>query len=164
MSISTAEGRGPAHPDFTLGLSHFQAGEYREALACFRKADFEAGRDDLHRHCYTSYHGLTLVCLGDPGGLALCRAAVDRDELDVELFRNLALAELQARNRRRAVAALGRGLAVDPEDPTLLELRRQLGVRRLPLVPFLGRDHLVNRFLGKLTYRRRGRGPSAGGG
>ncbi|MHB1240292.1 MAG: hypothetical protein ACYC18_07300, partial [Gammaproteobacteria bacterium] len=99
MSITTADGRDSAHPDFAAGLSHFQAGEYREALACFRKADFEARRDDHHRHRYTSYHGLTLVCLGDPGGLALCRAAVDSDELDVGLFRNLALAELQTQHR-----------------------------------------------------------------
>jgi len=35
-----------------------------------------------------------------------------------------------------------------------LKLRRDMGVRRNPCLPFLRRENLLNKWLGKVTYRR----------
>lgn len=146
---------GAPDAQFLRGLSRLRAQDYRGAATAFRKAASAAGRDHRQRHRYASFHGLALVHLGDPGGLARCRGAAAADELDVVLLRNLALAELRAGHRRRALTALHRGLAVDPREPELLRLRSDLGTRRRPILRFLNRDHPLNRLLGRVTYRRR---------
>ena len=155
MATTSGGPDGPIHPDFLRGLARWRAGDYQGAAVCFRKAEGVADRRHRQRHRYASFHGLALVHLGDPGGLALCRGAAAADELDVVLLRNLTLAELRAGHRRRALAALQRGLAVDPREPELLRLRCSLGTRRRPVLGFLGRDHPLNRLLGRVTYRRR---------
>lgn len=55
------------------------------------------------------------------------------------------------------------GLEVDPGSLELLELQRELGVRRTPVVGFLDRGNPLNRLLGGMRHLfvpRRGAAPS----
>ncbi|MEK7703699.1 MAG: hypothetical protein AAB426_01975 [Myxococcota bacterium] len=59
--------------------------------------------------------------------------------------------------KREAIALLRQGLtcptAGDPATEQIQAILRQLGVRRRPPLPFLHRDHRLNKYLGKLLGR-----------
>jgi tetratricopeptide (TPR) repeat protein len=85
-------------------------------------------------------------------GLSLCEHALRVEPGEPENYVNLARTLLLMNRRRKALGILNRGLALAPEDPALLDVRLALGVRRSPVVPFLDRDHLVNRLLGRVRH------------
>jgi hypothetical protein len=143
---------------FRRGLERWHSHDLRGALDCFRQLDQRADREDAYGNLYTSYHGVALVYTGDISGLNLCRQAASVERFQPDVFCNLALAEHKLNHRRRAYQAMMRGLKLDPRHPGLQQLRSQMGVRRRPALPFLARNNLVNRMLGRMTYRRRGPG------
>ncbi len=143
-----------AREDYRLGLAFFRRRQWRSAARHFGLADRKSRRDDDHANLYRSYHGLSLIYCGDVSGLNLCRHAAGVENIKPGVFVNLVLAELRFRHRRRAWEALCRGFDVDPDNPQLRKLARKMGVRRRPCLPFLKRAHPLNKWLGKVTYRR----------
>ena len=97
-------------------------------------------------------YGHAAVGHGYKEGLRLCRIGVRRDGFEPENYVNLARTCLLRNRRQLAVKTLNRGLRISPGHRGLLELRRNLGIRRRPLLPFLNRTHSLNRFLGRLHY------------
>jgi tetratricopeptide (TPR) repeat protein len=85
-------------------------------------------------------------------GLKLCQHAVRLEFYQAENFLNLARTQLLARHRRAAVRAVAEGLRIEPDNAALLELQRELGVRRSPVLPFLGRGNPLNLLLGRLRH------------
>ena len=143
-----------ARSEYDLGLALFKKKQFRSAMRHFSQAEHKCSRDDVHLQCYKSWHGLSLVYSGDISGLNLCRHAASNEHIDATVFQNLALAELKLRHRKRACAAVKRGLSVDPKHRGLLKLRRTMGTRRQPCLVFLDRNNPLNKWLGKITYRR----------
>jgi len=148
--------------EYQLGLEFFRKQHWKTAARHFGLADQKSGRHDVHQHLYRSYHGLSLVYCGDVSGLNLCRHAAAKETLQATVFRNLALAEIRFRHRKRACAAVRLGLQLDPAHAGLLQLRCDMGVRRNPCLPFLRRENLLNKWLGKATYRNVRRGLASG--
>jgi hypothetical protein len=144
--------------EYQLGLAFFRMKRWKTAARHFELAEQKSGRHHVRQRLYRSYHGLSLVYSGDVSGLNLCRHTAAKEQIKAEVFHNLALAELRCRHRKRAWTAVRRGLRLNPAHAGLLELRREMGVRRAPCLPFLSRDHLLNKWLGKATYRRARRG------
>ena len=144
--------------EYQLGLAFFRMKRWKTAARHFQLADQKCGRHDVRQRLYRSYHGLSLVYSGDISGLNLCRHTAAREKIKAGVFRNLALAELCFSHRKRAWIAVEIGLRLNPAHAGLLELRRDMGVRRAPCLPFLSRDNLLNKWLGKATYRRAARG------
>jgi len=144
--------------EYQLGLAFFRKQHWKTAARHFGLADQKSGRHDVHEHLYRSYHGLSLVCSGDVSGLNLCRHAAAKETIQATVFQNLALSEIRFRHRKRACAAIRLGLQLDPAHTGLLKLRREMGVRRNPCLPFLRRENLLNKWLGKATYRKTMRG------
>jgi hypothetical protein len=70
-----------------------------------------------------------------------------------ELALNQARVAISLGQRDRAIRALERGMEAIPDEPSLLRARLTLGRRRPPMVPFLPRSSLLNRWLGKLRHR-----------
>ena len=140
--------------EYQLGLAFFRKRHWKTAARHFGLADQKSGRHDVRQHLYRSYHGLSLVYCGDVSGLNLCRHAAAKEAIKATVFYNLALAEIRFRHRKRACTAVRRGLELNPAHAGLLKLRREMGVRRDPCLPFLRRDNLLNKWLGKATYRR----------
>jgi len=140
-------------PEFREGLVFLAEGDHENALDSFARADHKTTRDDVYKNKYQSFHGLMLVHAGQSKGIELCRSASANECFDGDVFYNQARAELELDHRRQAVMALRRGLSFDRSHPDLLRLRQRLGVRRGLVIPFLGRDNIFNKFLGKITYQ-----------
>ena len=141
-------------PEFREGIAHLAEGDHDKALNYFALADHKTSRNDVNKNKYQSYHGLMLVYAGQSKGIELCREASARECFDGDVFYNQARAELELEHRRQAVVALRRGLNFDRTHPDLLRLRQRLGIRRGLVLPFLDRDNMFNKLLGKLSYQR----------
>ncbi|MFQ5643326.1 MAG: hypothetical protein ACE5FQ_06470 [Thiogranum sp.] len=143
-----------ASEEYQLGLAFFKKKKWKTAARHFSQADRKSRRTDENYHLYTSCHGLALVYCGDVSGLNFCRHAAAAEKINATVFQNLALAELHLRHRRRACDAVSAGLELDARHSGLLKMRRKMGVRRRPCVPFLKRNNPFNRWLGRITYHR----------
>ena len=143
-----------AQQEYQLGLAFFRMKHWKTAALHFGLADQRTSRNHVNEHLYRSYHGLSLVYSGDISGLNLCRHAAANETIQAQVFHNLARAEIHFRHRKRACDAVSRGLQHDPLHVGLLTLRSEMGVRRNPCIPFLRRENLLNKWLGKATYRK----------
>jgi hypothetical protein len=92
-------------------------------------------------------------------GLALCEHAVKIEFYQPDNQLNLARTQLLNGNRKRALEAVERGLKIDREHHELLELKREMGSRRRPVLGFLGRDNFLNVFLGRLRHSMSSKSP-----
>ncbi|TCK17527.1 hypothetical protein DFR30_0759 [Thiogranum longum] len=143
-----------ARDEYQLGIAFFHKKQWRTATRHFSQAEHKCSRDDVHLQCYKAWHGVSLVYSGDVSGLNLCRHAAANENIDATVFQNLALAELKLRHRKRACGAVKRGLMIDPKHRGLLKLHKNMGARRQPCLVFLDRNNPLNKWLGKVTYRR----------
>lgn len=102
-----------------------------------------------------SFYGFLLGTVGKrpADGLALCREAVADHFWEPRVYEHLARLELAIGERKHALEATERGLALAPEDRDLLQFRTQLGVRQAPPIRFLHRSHPINVFFGRLRRR-----------
>jgi hypothetical protein len=85
-------------------------------------------------------------------GLKLCKRAIEIEFYNADNFFNLARMHVLLRQRKEAIAAIEQGLKVDPEHRGLQEMHDQMGPRRDPVLRKLSRDHVLNRFLGKVRH------------
>jgi tetratricopeptide (TPR) repeat protein len=85
----------------------------------------------------------------------LCKRAIELQFYNVDHYANLARVYVAAGNRKKAIEAIEQGLKPHPEDETLLEVRRHLGVRAKPPVPFLDRAHPINVTLGQARHAKK---------
>lgn len=122
-------------------------------------ASFErAYRRDARDPRFKSWYGLTLVVVEKNSNLGaqLCDQAV-RAGADPELLLNVARVHLALNQRDRVLQVVAQGLARWPDDPGLRAAREALGMRLQPVLPFLSREHPINRLLGRLRHRWRAR-------
>jgi tetratricopeptide (TPR) repeat protein len=85
----------------------------------------------------------------------LCKLAIELQFYNADHYANLARVYIAAGNRKKAIEAIEQGLKSHAEDETLLEVRRQLGVRAKPPVPFLDRAHPINVTLGQARHAKK---------
>lgn len=85
---------------------------------------------------------------------ALCREAIEEDP--GSSIHYLLLGRIQLLNDRKqdAIRTFRNGLLRE-KNRSIKEELNQLGVRKYPVISSLPREHLVNRFLGKLLTRLR---------
>ena len=154
---------------FRLGRAALSKRRPREAAGHFQRAmhrERELGvlRPQMR---YLSFYGLSMAAGHKPDRQAIscCEQAASHDETDVELLLNLARVYYLAALPTRALSAIERGLRVDPDNGGLRTLLLKVDRRAPPLVPGLGRDHPLNRSLGRLRAalfpRRRPSGPDS---
>lgn len=152
---STVQDEIKLHADFVQGQRYFQQGDLAAALAGFKSAHQVTADHDVHSTLYMSFLGLVQVLLNDVSGLNLCRRAAREETHRGDVFENLARAELKLGHRKQAWDALRRGLKLDKGHAGLRALQIEMGARRHPALAFLDRDNLLNRLIGKFTYRPR---------
>jgi tetratricopeptide (TPR) repeat protein len=85
----------------------------------------------------------------------LCKLAIELQFYNADHYANLARVYVAAGNRKKAIDAIEQGLKSHAEDETLLKVRRQLGVRAKPPVPFLDRAHPINVTLGQARHAKK---------
>ena len=100
-----------------------------------------------------SYYGLAQVLNANENGLLLCRDAASKEMVEGDVFLNLACAELESNNRKRAIEAIQHGMKIDENNARLKRACAMLDCRRKCWLGFLSRDHKLNRFLGRLKRR-----------
>jgi len=98
-------------------------------------------------------HGLARIERRIDDGVTLCRRAVREGFGDAKNHALLVETLWLAKRRGEAMNALEEGLLLAHDPKSLLLLRQTLERRRPPVVSAISRDHLVNRWLGKITYR-----------
>ena len=137
------------------GIEHGRQGEWTEALYWLSLAAEESTDDRQLPPVFYAYlgHGIARFQGKFTDGLRLCQRAADLDLLQPEACRLLAETFLLGGDRRSAIDAVERGLEIDVADQQLLALKDQLGDRRQPVLTFLPRHHVVNRYLGRLRHR-----------
>lgn len=144
----------PADPNQTLvlGIRACSEGEWRDGLTYLSQLEHQGSGDNSLPSRFYSYFGHAVArCEGRRrDGIAMCLHAVEREPFQPVNYLNLARSYLLVRNRRKAMEALQRGLAIDATHRGLLHLRRELGLRRRRPIPFLARENRLNRFLGLL--------------
>ncbi len=146
------DSNGKAEDHFGQGLAALEIGEYEAALDRFRSAHRRSPGSPRVR----SYYGL---CLGlaerrFEEALALCRSAAKEEFFNPVLYHNLARVHLAFGFKAEGIRYLRRGLMIDPDDELIQQSLVALGVRREPILRFLRRRHLINRWFGRLYSRR----------
>lgn len=139
-----------------MGITAARASSYERGLIFLAEAYHHLSRDQ-HRLSgpLLSYYGL---CLALHRGrireaAEFCGLGVEKDRYNADVHHNMARVWMAGRSRRKAVESLERGLALDPKHTGLLLLRRELGARKTPVLPFLHRDNPLNISLGRLRAR-----------
>jgi len=143
---------------------------YKRAKDALKEGDYEAAEQDFklaldstHEHIglsndgqyniLRSYYGLTLVLNSNEDGLSLCRAAASDEHLNGDVFLHLACAELANNNRNRAIDVIQHGMKIDPAHVRLKRACARMGCRKKCCLGFLPREHLLNRFFGRMMRR-----------
>jgi len=140
-----------AEQHFCRGEAELEAGRHAAALDHFRAAH----RLDPTSARFRSFYGL---CIGleesrFDRALELCRAAAKEEFFNPVLYHNLARVHLVFGFKAEAIRYLRRGLMIDPANAAIRAALGQLGVRRRPVLAFLRRRHLLNRWFGRLLRR-----------
>ena len=101
-----------------------------------------------------SFFGLCLALVQKKykTGMELCKRAIDLEFYNGDHHANLARVYIARGDRKKAVEIAEAGLKVVPDHEDLLEVRKQLGVRARPAVPFLDRKNPVNVSLGQARH------------
>ncbi len=136
-----------------LGIECCRRGDWNEGLRYLGKLAEGGESSDLPGVFYSYLgYGIALCQKRVDEGLKLCQHSIKVEFYEVENYVNLARTCLLARDRRKAVRAVLGGLKIDPHHPELLVLYRELGIRSLPVLPFLDRQNPVNQLLGRIRH------------
>ncbi len=128
----------------------FKTGRTLEALAFSEKA-FNLEPDNSK---YQSFLG---VCIAYERGVVkeaieLCQKALEVNPLKSENYLNLGKVYLRTGYKTKAVDIFREGLKVEKDAEIIAELQA-LGLRKKNIVPFLDRNHFVNKYLGVICSR-----------
>jgi tetratricopeptide (TPR) repeat protein len=104
-----------------------------------------------------SYFGLTIALMQKKfkPAIDLCRRAVELEFYNGDHYANLARVYLAAGNRKKAYETIEQGLKLVPEHDYILTVRKNMGVRSRPVVPFLDRSHPINVSLGQARHAKK---------
>jgi tetratricopeptide (TPR) repeat protein len=106
-----------------------------------------------------SYFGLCLALVQRKikPAIDLCKRAIELQFYNVDHYANLAGVYVAAGHRKKAIETIDQALKSHPDDEALLEVRRQLGIRSRPPVPFLDRSNPINVSLGQARHAKKER-------
>ncbi len=141
-----------------LGIQLCRSGDWRAGIQQLARA-VETGSpaEGLPSEAYSFLgYGIALEQRRVQEGLSLCRHALRLEYTAPDNHLNLARLHLLAGDRRTAVKTIGEGLSLHPRYGPLLAFYREMGYRRPPVLGFLSRDNLLNRWLGMLRHRLMG--------
>ncbi len=135
---------------YLKGISWWKKKRFDNALYCFQKAH-ELQPDNPY---VLSYLGLARVRMkAVEEGLELCRRALRIKPFQDDLVFNLGQAYLMGGNRAEARKTFLLGAKGCDDHQRFLGALKEMGVRRKPVIGFLPRNNILNRWLGRMTYR-----------
>jgi len=137
--------------DFREGVELLKNEYPEKALVKLRRA-FES---DKRNPYYISFLGLATARAEQKWdqALELCESAVQLKRKEIKFHLNLAQVHALAGMRETALHTLDEASKLFGNDRRLRRARSKVVNRRAPVLPFLRRDHFLNRELGKLRHR-----------
>jgi len=140
--------------DIRDGIRLVRAGDYKNGLAILSEAYAKTGEkspDGL------SYYGLCLAIVQKKykNAVDLCKKAIEMQFYRADHYSNLSRVYLETDHKQKAIDIVEKGLKVNPEDEGLLKLRKAIGVRARPPIPFLSRSNPLNEFLGRARHAKK---------
>jgi tetratricopeptide (TPR) repeat protein len=104
-----------------------------------------------------SFFGLCLALVQKKfkPAIDLCKRALELQFYSADHHANMSRVYLAAGNRKKALEAVEAGLRIHPEDGGLIAVRKSLGIRARPTVPFLDRSNPINVSLGKARHAKK---------
>ncbi|HEX4494150.1 MAG TPA: hypothetical protein VIE43_00650 [Thermoanaerobaculia bacterium] len=141
-----------------LGIDCCRRGDWNEGLHHLGKVTETGEATEGLPGLFYSYLGFG-IALRDRRireGLKLCRHSIEVEFYQAENYVNLARTCLLARDRKGAVKAVRAGLKIERNNPQLLAMIKELGVRGQPVLSFLDRSNPINKLLGRIRHSLRG--------
>jgi tetratricopeptide (TPR) repeat protein len=137
--------------EFRKGVELLKNEYPQKALVRFGRA-FEC---EKHNPYYLSFLGLAIARAQRKWQQAseLCEIAVHLKPTEIQFHLNLGEVYASAGLREKALDKLDDALELFGEDARLVQARSKVQNRRATPLPFLGREHFLNRELGKLRHR-----------
>ena len=130
-----------------------KAEDYKAAERAFKVVLDSIDESNEYHNNVQSYFGLAQVLNANNNGLLLCRDAASNEMFDGYVFLNLACAEWESGNRKRAIEAIRHGIKIDADHRQLNSACSKLGCRKRCCFSFLARSHKLNRLFGRLMRR-----------
>jgi Flp pilus assembly protein TadD len=137
--------------EFTQGVKLLKNGYPKKAIVHFQRA-FECEKQNPY---YLSFFGLSLAYAERKWKQAteMCELAVQLRRKEMQFHLNLADVYAAEGRREKAKDTLDTALQLFGNDERLVRARSLVEKRRSNVLPFLGRNHFLNRKLGKLRHR-----------
>jgi tetratricopeptide (TPR) repeat protein len=88
-------------------------------------------------------------------GIELCRRAIDLEFYNADHYANLGRIYLAMGNRKKALETVEAGLKLNLNHEKLRAVRRMIGIRSRPAVPFLDRANPINVSLGQARHAKK---------
>ncbi len=143
-----------------LGIKLLKDGKYWDALNAIKAAIEKAGYDiDNMPPDYLSYFGLATALAEKRyrDAAVFCERALKKEFYNPTYYLNLGRVYFAGGHRRKAINAFYNGLKIDKSHKGIIEELNKIGVRRSPIIPFLPRKNVLNKFLGAMIHRVEGR-------
>lgn len=149
---NVTKGAEPDHMvEFREGVELLKNEYPEKALVKLQRA-FES---DKRNPYYISFLGLSIARAEQNWEYAseLCETAVELKRKEIKFHLNLVEVYALAGLREKALRRLDKASKLFGDDARLKRFRAKMVERRAPMLPFLGRNHFLNRKLGRLRHR-----------
>lgn len=136
------------------GIEAVRKQEYLAGLTLLGEA-YSAGRE-MPAPDGLSYYALCVALIQKKykPAVELCKKAIEMQFYHGEHYANLARIYMAGESRKKALTTIEKGLQIIPGDDELLRLRKELGLRRKPPIPFLSRSNPLNVAIGRSQHAR----------
>lgn len=133
--------------------------KYWDALSSLKMAIKRGGyesADDIPP-LYLSYLGLATALAEKRyrDGAGLCEKAIKKEFYNPLFFLNLGKVYAAGGYRLKAINAFYNGLKIDKNHSEIMAELKKMGMRREPVIPFLPRTNILNRYLGYFLHKKR---------
>jgi predicted Zn-dependent protease len=137
--------------EFREAVEHLKNEYPDKALPKLRRL-FDA---DKKNPFYSSFLGLSLARAEQKWDEAseLCETAIRINPKEIQFHMNLVEVFALAGKRERALHTVESALKLFGNDARLRRARNKVIKRRSPVLPFFGRNHFLNRYLGKWRHK-----------
>jgi len=141
----------------TLGIAATERGEYAAALQILQSVYRSVPPEEMPQGL--SSYGLCLARVEGKRkmGAELCQQATKLQFYEGRHWANLVRIYITAKNRRKAVETLEDSLRRMRNDPALLRVRKEIGYRQSPSLPFLSRTNPINKLYSRSAVKLRKR-------
>jgi len=154
FATETTTSKSQSHDPFTEfkeGVKLLKNDYPQKALVKLQSA-FES---DKHNPYYSSFLGVSIARAQQNWAQAmeLCDMAVQLNPKEIQFHLNAAEVYALAGLREMSLHKLDYALGLFGDDSRLKRARSKVEKRRTPVLPFLGREHFLNRAFGKWRHR-----------